>query len=298
MAVQVALEHRTVYRFHRWVRLSPRVVRLRPAPGCRTPILAYSLRVEPEGHFINWQQDPFGNHLARLVFPTPARMLSITVDVVAEMTVINPFDFFLDPAAERYPFRYEPALARDLAPYLPTGEPGRLLRQWLAQVEVPAGGEATVDFLVGVNQRVQRAVAYTTRFEPGVQTAEETLEKGFGSCRDSVWLLTQILRGLGLAARFVSGYLVHAPLVFDLIDRWSGRSLGGCTYHVVHPGGRSYHRVPVNANEADARRTSRFDANGHTPGRVDVAALDRAINSSNADREYPRTLDLRRLPRT
>ncbi len=122
---------------------------------------------------------------------------------------VNPFDFFLDPDAERYPFSYDPALARDLAPYLTTGDPGRLLRQWLAEVEVPAGGEATVDFLVGVNQRVQAAVAYTTRFEPGVQTAEQTLEKGLGSCRDSAWLLTQILRGLGLAARFVSGYLVQ-----------------------------------------------------------------------------------------
>jgi uncharacterized protein (DUF2126 family)/transglutaminase-like putative cysteine protease len=209
LAIQVALEHKTVYRFDRWARLSPHVVRLRPAPSCRTPILAYSLRVEPEGHFINWQQDPFGNHLARLVFPEPARMLSITVDVVAEMTVINPFDFFLDPDAERYPFSYDAALAKDLAPYLAPGEPGRLLRQWLAEVDVPAGGEATVDFLVGVNQRVQQAVAYTTRFEPGVQTPDQTLEKGLGSCRDSAWLLTQILRGLGLAARFVSGYLVQ-----------------------------------------------------------------------------------------
>src|ERR1700674_531699 len=160
LAIQVALEHKSVSRFDRWSRLSPHVVRLRPAPGCRTPILAYSLRVEPEGHFINWQQDPFGNHLARLVFPEPARSLSITVDVVTEMTGINPFDFFLDPDAERYPFSYDAALARDLAPYLTTGEPGRLLPQWLAEVEVPVGGEATVDFLVGVNQRVQQAVAY------------------------------------------------------------------------------------------------------------------------------------------
>ena len=186
MAIHAALEHRTVYRFDRWVRLSPHVVRLRPAPSCRTPILAYSLRVEPEGHFINWQQDPFGNHLARLVFPEPARMLSITVDVVAEMTVINPFDFFLDPDAERYPFSYDPALARDLAPYLAVRRTGSApsASGW-PEVEVPAGGEATVDFLVGVNQRVQQAVAYTTRFEPGVQTPEETLEKGVGSCRDS-----------------------------------------------------------------------------------------------------------------
>src|SRR6202011_5567080 len=146
LAIQVALEHRPLYRFDRWARMSPHVVRLRPAPGCRTPILAYSLRVEPEDHFINWQQDPFGNHLARLVFPEPAHMLSITVDLVAEMTVINPFDFFLDPDAERYPFTYDPALARDLAPYLTVSEPGRLLSQWLAEVEVRPGGEATVDF--------------------------------------------------------------------------------------------------------------------------------------------------------
>jgi uncharacterized protein (DUF2126 family) len=209
LAIHVAVEHRTIYRFDRSIRLSPHVVRLRPAPGCRTPILAYSLRVEPDDHFINWQQDPFGNYLARLVFPQPTRELSITVDVVAEMTVVNPFDFFLEPEAERYPFGYHPALARDLTPYLTTDEPGRLLREWLSEVKIPPGGEATVDFLVGVNQRVQRAVAYTTRFEPGVQTAEETLEKGLGSCRDSAWLLTLILRGLGLAARFVSGYLVQ-----------------------------------------------------------------------------------------
>ena len=209
MPIHAALEHHTVYRFDRCIRLSPHVVRLRPAPSCRTPILAYSLRIEPADHFINWQQDPFGNRLARLVFPEPARLLSVTVDLVAEMTVVNPFDFFLDPDAERYPFRYDAALARDLAPYLTTGEPGRLLHGWLAEVKVPAGGETTVDFLVGVNQRVQQAVAYSTRFEPGVQTAEETLEKGVGSCRDSAWLLTQILRGLGLAARFVSGYLIQ-----------------------------------------------------------------------------------------
>ena len=678
MAIQVALEHRTVYRFDRLVRLSPHVVRLRPAPSCRTPILAYSLRVEPEGHFINWQQDPFGNDVARLVFPEPTRVLSITVDVVAEMTVVNPFDFFLDPDAERYPFRYGADLARDLAPYRHAAQPGRLLRDWLAEVRVPAEGEPTVDFLVGLNRRVLEAVAYTTRFEPGVQTPEETLEKGMGSCRDSAWLLTQILRSVGLAARFVSGYLVqleadqpsheglpgpaadftdlhawsevyvpgagwigldptsgllageghlplactpdpasaaavtgydearrsrlgtekfqlggptpadspllrrpdllrslitywqhhpslsylfsgrfigptsqaprvdearndslydleiafaqlgdptgagppwridrllrnllvdvagnthraefcidklfnpdsergrlgllelrafempphpqmalvqallvralvarfwreaysgdlvrwgcdlhdrfmlpwyvaadisevvrdlhehgmpfeetwlapfiefrfprlgsvqvgdttielrtaiepwpvlgeevgrassaryvdssteriqvlvsgltegrhvvtcnghpiplqrteraetfaagvrykawkppsalhptigvHAPLVFDLIDRWSSRSLGGCTYHVSHPGGRSYHRLPVNANEAEARRASRFDAKAHTPGLLNLAALDRAINGSRMDPEYPRTLDLRRVP--
>src|ERR1700674_4478353 len=125
------------------------------------------------------------------------------------MTVLNPFDFFVDPDAERYPFSYEQGLARDLGPYLTTGQPGPLLRQWLADVRLAELGEATVDFLVGVNQRVEQDVTYITRLEPGVQTPEETLERGLGSCRDSAWLLAQIFRGLGLGARFVSGYLIQ-----------------------------------------------------------------------------------------
>jgi len=202
------------YRFDRTVGLSPHVVRLRPAPHCRTPILAYSLTVTPRDHFINWQQDPFGNHLARLVFPEPARELTVEVDLVADLGVINPFDFFVEETAERYPFSYDAALRRELAPYFCDDEPSQLLAQWTddwlaGSSAAGPDGQRIVDFLVELNKRVAGSVAYTVRMEPGVQTPDETLQKAVGSCRDSAWLLVQVLRRLGLAARFVSGYLVQ-----------------------------------------------------------------------------------------
>ena len=207
MSIEVAINHRTTYTFDRMVNLSPHVVRLRPAPHCRTPIRAYSLSIEPDSHFINWQQDPFGNYLARLVFPERARRLSVAVEVIADMTVINPFDFFLEEDAERVGFDYGDRLSRDLAPYLEVRERGPLLTRWLAAADdLPDG---TIDCLVEINRRLCEDVAYSIRMEPGIQTCEQTLERRIGSCRDSAWLLVQILRHRGLAARFVSGYLVQ-----------------------------------------------------------------------------------------
>ncbi len=210
MGIHVGIEHRTSYRFDRPVTIHPHVLRLRPAPHCRTPILAYSLSVTPGNHFVNWQQDPFGNHLARLVFPEPATHLDITVDLVADLTVVNPFDFFVEEYAERYPFRYETQLEADLEPYLRVAtEGGPLLDAWMAEVRRPIEPMPIVDFLVGLNQRLLADVAYATRMEPGVQEPEDTLRLAIGSCRDTGWLLVEILRRLGLAARFVSGYLVQ-----------------------------------------------------------------------------------------
>ena len=212
MAITVALHHRMTYRYDRPVSLGPQIVRLRPAPHTRTPIAAYRLRVTPEGHFENWQQDPFGNFQARLVFPEPVEFLDIDVELVAELVTVNPFDFFLEETAEQVPFSYDPLTADELAPYLPPREPlGPSMGAWLAEIDRTP--QATVGFLVGLAQRIQRELRYEIRFEPGVQTCEETLTRRAGSCRDFAWLLVEALRHLGLAARFVSGYLVQ--LVHD-----------------------------------------------------------------------------------
>ena len=220
MSIHVALHHVTHYRYDRRVALGPQVVRLRPAPHCRTPILGYSLRIEPAGHFINWQQDPFANYLARLVVPEKTSEFRITVDLVAEMSVYNPFDFFLEPSAESFPFEYDPGLSHDLAPYLVKGE---LTPRLAAFVDsVPREPQPTIDFLVALNRRLQGDIRYLIRMEPGVQTPEQTLELGSGSCRDSGWLLVQALRHLGLAARFVSGYLIQLKPDVKALDGPSG----------------------------------------------------------------------------
>ena len=221
MAIRVALHHHTSYRFDRAVSVSPHVIRLRPASHTRTPIHAYSLKIEPAQHFINWMQDPFGNFQARLVFPEKVRELSLTVDLVAEMTVINPFDFFVESYAEKYPFSYEPTLCRELTPYLETQENGPLLNAWLEGVDRNKP-QTIVDFLVELNRRLGQDIGYLIRMEAGVQTCEETLSKRSGSCRDSAWLLVQILRHLGLAARFVSGYLIQLTADLKSLDGPSG----------------------------------------------------------------------------
>ena len=207
MAIRVAINHKTEYRFDRPVAVSPHVVRLRPAPHTRTPIESYALKVLPKDHFINWQQDPFGNYLARLVFPDPVRTLSFEVDLVANIVVINPFDFFVENYATHYPFDYPPDLRKELAPYLEITEDGPRLRQWLSTVD--CSRQEVNNFLVDLNKRLEQDIDYTIRMEPGIQSCEQTLEKALGSCRDSGWLLVQILRHLGLAARFVSGYLLQ-----------------------------------------------------------------------------------------
>ena len=220
MSIHVAIRHTTHYTFDRRVTLSPHVIRLRPAPYSRTPILAYTLKITPEQHFINWQQDPFGNYLARLVFPEATREFSVDVEVIADLTVINPFDYFIEDSAEYWPFDYAADLKRELTPYLEKDPAGPLLQAWLA--EVPRSKMHCNDFLVALNQRLQSDIAYTVRMEPGVQQPEDTLEQALGSCRDSAWLLVQILRHLGLAARFVSGYLVQLTADEKSLDGPSG----------------------------------------------------------------------------
>jgi uncharacterized protein (DUF2126 family)/transglutaminase-like putative cysteine protease len=220
MSIHVALSHTTRYHYDRRVSLSPQIVRLRPAPHCRTRVLSYSLDVAPQRHFINWQQDAFSNYLARLVFPEKSNELLLKVDLVAEMSVYNPFDFFLEPIAEKFPFRYDEDLEHDLRPYLVLDEAGPRLQQFVANVDLRP--RRTIDFLVDLNQQLQRSIRYLIRMAPGVQTPDETLASASGSCRDTGWLLVQILRHLGLAARFVSGYLIQLKPDVAALDGPSG----------------------------------------------------------------------------
>ena len=245
MSIHVALHHKTHYKYDRMVNLGPQVVRLRPAPHSRTRILSYSLRIEPKKHFINWQQDPQSNYLGRLVFLERTKEFLVEVDLVAEMAVLNPFDFFLEPEAEKFPFEYDSVLDHELEPFQ--------LKCWLTPKftkylkairsdllgetkprtakgkKTAAGKKAaeviklrTIDFLVAVNQRLWKDIKYLIRLEPGVQTPEETLTKMSGSCRDSAWLLCQLFRHCGLATRFVSGYLIQLKADVKALDGPSG----------------------------------------------------------------------------
>lgn len=232
MAIRVALRHVTQYSYDRDVSLGPHVVRLKPAPQCRTPVLSYSLQITPSKHFINWQQDPHGNFLARLVFQEKTREFKVAVDLTVDLSVINPFDFFIEESAEQFPFKYDDDLARELRPYLELLSSGPKGVKVVSDLKQPAFDaylktidckpRKTIFFLVELNQKLWRDISYLIRMEPGVQSPEETLTKRSGSCRDSAWLLVQLLRSMGIAARFVSGYLIQLVADEKSLDGPSG----------------------------------------------------------------------------
>ncbi len=207
MSIKAAVYHLTHYKYDRPVVLQPQIIRLQPAPHSKTKVLSHSLRVSPTNHFVNIQQDPYGNYLARFVFPEPVTELKIEVDLIADMTVYNPFDFFVEESAEIWPFRYPDDIQDDLSIYLKPEPVGPLLAKFLASIDRTPGN--TVNFVTAINASIQQHIAYIVRMETGVWTPEQTLDNAKGSCRDSSWLLVQTLRNLGLAARFVSGYLIQ-----------------------------------------------------------------------------------------
>ncbi|MEB3885134.1 transglutaminase family protein [Lyngbya sp. CCY1209] len=207
MSIKVSLNHQLSYQFERPVILGPHTIGLRPSPHCRTPINSYSLNIEPRDYSITWQQDPYGNYLARVNFPQKSDRLTVTVDLIADLHPINPFDFVMESYAERYPFNYEKQLAKELIPFLEIADSGELVENWVEKNR--ASDIYTPEFILNINQQLSREIEYTVRLEPGIQTCEETLQKKIGSCRDTGWLLVQILRHYGLAARFVSGYLIQ-----------------------------------------------------------------------------------------
>jgi len=229
MSIHAAINHVTHYSYDRLVALGPQVIRLRPAPHCRSKIISYSLKIEPPVHFLNWQQDPFANYQARLVFPEKTKSFKVTVDVVMDMAVYNPFDFFLEPDAEEFPFTYEADLKQELAPYLVPESVTPLVQTFLDKIDRTK--RRSVIFLVDLNQSVHQAINYTIRMEPGVQTPEETLALGSGSCRDSAWLMVNLLRHCGLAARFVSGYLIQLKPDVKSLDGPSGTEVDFTDLH-------------------------------------------------------------------
>jgi transglutaminase-like putative cysteine protease len=230
----IALRHRTAYRYDRPVALGPQLVRLKPAPHCRTPILSYALSVEPAEHALHWLPDAAANHVARIVFHERVQEFALEVRLVADLAPQNPFDFLLDAAAARYPFAYPPDEARALAPYCEPEPAGLRLAAWIAGIDCSPA--PTVGVLVDVNRRLHGEIAYVRRPEPGVQSCEETLALGRGSCRDTVWLEVQILRRLGFAARFVSGYLIElgAEVAAEL-HAWSEVYLPGAGWIGLDP---------------------------------------------------------------
>jgi transglutaminase-like putative cysteine protease len=238
MANRVALEHRTTYRYDRPVDLGPQLVRLRPAPHCRTPIERYAQAVLPADHVVHWLQDPWGNHVARYLFAGPASELAITVDLVADLTRINPFDFYMEADAATWPFAYDTPTRDALMAFLhlPTWDDASVVA-WVDAI--PRTPTPTIEFLVALNRRVLGDVAYDVRMEPGVLAPAETLRRAIGSCRDSAWLLVEVLRRLGLAARFASGYLIQlgedgAPDVADL-HAWAETYVPGAGWIGLDP---------------------------------------------------------------
>lgn len=282
MSIRVAINHLTRYEYDKPVNIGPHLIRLRPAPHSRTPILSYSLNIKPTDHFINWQQDSFGNYVARCVFPEKSKLLEFEVELVADMTVINPFNFFVDDSAREFPFSYDKALKTELAPYLLKVKKNERITDWLKQFDLQKPTPIN-DFLVMLNQQLQRDIHYLVRMEPGVQSCDTTLRKRSGSCRDSAWLFVQIFRHLGLAARFVSGYLIQLKADQKALDGPSGTTQDFTDLHawteVYVPGAGWIGLDPT---------SGLFAAEGHiplacTPQPTSAAAISGAVDKAETE---------------
>ena len=208
MTLRLALTHRIESRFDQPVLPSTHWLRLRPAPHTRARVEAYSLRVEPGAHFINWLRDPYENHLARLDLPQPTSHLTLTVEVILELAVSDPFDFLVESFASSAPFEYPEQLRKELTPYLAPGASGPRFAAWLAQLD--RRPRYVIEFLDTINRAVQERIAVEATVRAGAIDVEALLASSRGAPWELAWLLTLSLRGVGLAARFVSGYRIIA----------------------------------------------------------------------------------------
>ena len=282
---RVALRHVTTYRYSGPASLGPQFIRLRPAAHARAAIEQYALTIEPADHRLTWGQDPFGNWVARMLTFAEPEALRVVVELVADLQPVNPFDFFVEGWAARWPFTYPDGLASDLAPFLARIDGGERFDDFLARFE--GGTHDTVQLLLDLNTALRAAVDYRERLEPNTQAPEETLAIASGSCRDSSWLLVALLRRLGIAARFVSGYSIQlangAEVPADTVDlhAWAEAFVPGAGWIGLDPTSglmTTEGHIPLAA-------TARLEAAAPVEGAVygDVtAAFDFDVSASRA----------------
>lgn len=211
--------HHTQYNFSKPVQASPHIIRLNPTLNYKNKILEHSLQVFPEVFHQNNHLDVYGNPISRLVFLSKIEFLTVEVKMKVEVQDINPFDFFLSLAIENYPFKYPNSVQSYLQSYLEVVD-DEVIEHWLKSKNPPKQHK-TLDYVTSLNKLVHQHLNYTVRLEPGVYSPKETIEKGGGSCRDYSWLLVNMYRMHGIAARFVSGYLIDLNFEVDNKDQLS-----------------------------------------------------------------------------
>ena len=166
MAILAAVYHLTHYKYDRPVVLGPQIIRLQPAPHSRTKVLSHSLKVAPANHFVNLQQDPYGNFLARFVFPEPVTELKIEVDLVADMTVYNPFDFFVEESGRDLAVRLSRGHCATISSiYLHAGA-GRAAAAGIPRRRRPRAAATRSNFVVALNARCSARSATSSAWRP------------------------------------------------------------------------------------------------------------------------------------
>lgn len=208
--------HRTYYNFSGKVWLEPHTLRLRPRENHELRIESSDLKITPAAS-LRWHRDVEDNSVAIATFNSPTDQLVIESEVIIQQYNEAPLDFLVADYAIDYPFSYTSEDMAVLSPYITSTrqQDNKLLADWVATVWQPGERIQTYSLLQRLCVHIQQTLVYQLREEPGVQSVENTLSIGSGSCRDSAYLFMEAARQLGLAARFVSGYLKAEPSAFN-----------------------------------------------------------------------------------